>query len=223
MITRVGTLYTFGFVDLAGFTALTDAHGDQVAADQIARFTVLAQQATTGPTALVKVVGDAVLLAADEPEDTLKSTLELLVACNAEPEFPLARGGLHTGSAVRTGNDYFGAGVNVAARVTARAAGGELLLTTQPAHAARRLGLLVHELGSARLRNVSEPVELFRIDVAGGQSSTDPVCRMTVERQAAAGMLSHDGHEFWFCSLECAAAFAQAPERHAIHSPEHPS
>ncbi|HUR50556.1 MAG TPA: YHS domain-containing protein [Mycobacteriales bacterium] len=218
----MSTFYTFGFVDLAGFTALTDAHGDQVAAAQIARLTVLAHKATTGPTALVKVVGDAVLLAAGEPEDALRSTLELLVACNAEPEFPLARGGLHTGSAVRTGTDYFGAGVNVAARVTARAAGGELLLTTQPAHAAKRLGLLLQELGPARLRNVSEPVELFRLDVAGGQSSTDPVCRMTVERQSAAGMLTHGGHEFWFCSLQCAAAFAQHPERHAIHSPESP-
>jgi adenylate cyclase len=215
--------YTFGFVDLAGFTALTDAHGDQAAADRIARFTVLAHEATTGPAALVKVVGDAALLVADEAEEALKSTLQLLVACNAEPEFPMARGGLHTGSAVRAGNDYFGAGVNVAARVTARAAGGELLLTTRPAEAARQLGLLVHELGATTLRNVSDAVDLFRLEVSRGQSSTDPVCRMTVERDRAAGMLTHEGHEFWFCSLECVAAFAQDPQRHVLAYPERPA
>ena len=212
--------YTFAFVDLAGFTALTDMHGDQTAADQIQRFSVLSRQSLVGSAAVVNVVGDAVLLAAETVGDALLSTLALLEACNLEPDFPMARGGIHTGTAVRSGSDFFGAGVNVAARVTARAAGGELLMTAEPAREAKSRGREVHDLGAAKLRNVAEPIELFRHDVDRGQQTIDPVCRMTVERPRAAGMLTHEGHDFWFCSLECAAVFAQAPERHAVGAPE---
>lgn len=205
---------TFAFVDLAGFTALTDAHGDQVASEQVERFTALAHAALIGETTVVNVIGDAVLLAAGSVDDALSTTVILLEACHAEPRFPLARGGIHTGTAVRRGGDYLGAGVNVAARVTAHAGGGELLLTEVPAKHARLLGKTVHELGMSSLRNIAQPVELFRMDIGDGQDVTDPVCRMTVDHHSATGTLTYDGHAYWFCSLECAAAFATDPERH---------
>lgn len=206
--------YTFAFVDLAGFTALTDAHGDQAAADQVSLFSDLAQASLTGSTRIVNVTGDAVLLVADEVDHALSSTLTLLEACTVEPDFPLARGGIHTGTAVRTGRDYFGAGVNVAARVATRAAGGVLVLSETPATAARTRGLNVHDLGPVALRNVAQPIELYRIDIDHTQQAVDPVCRMTVQRHAAAGTLSHDGHDYWFCSLRCAGSFAADPDRH---------
>lgn len=206
--------YTFSFVDLAGFTALTDAHGDEVAADQVERFTALAHAALIGGTTVVSVIGDAVLLAAEVVDDALSSTLRLLQACHTEPRFPLARGGIHTGSAARRGDDFFGAGVNVAARVTALAGGGELMLTEAPAERARLLGHTVHDLGLSPLRNVSEPLALFRLDFGDGQQVTDPVCRMSVDRLSAAGSLAHEGHDYWFCSLACAGQFAADPDRH---------
>ncbi len=206
--------YTFAFVDLAGFTALTDAHGDQAAADQVNRFSGLAQGSLTGRATIVNVTGDAVLLVAEEVDPALSSTLALLEACTVEPDFPLARGGIHTGTAVRTGHEYFGAGVNVAARITALAAGGELILSAGPATAARTRGLRVHDLGLAALRNVTQPVELYRIDIDHTQQAVDPVCRMTVQRHVAAGTLSYDGHDYWFCSLACAGSFAADPARH---------
>lgn len=224
--------YTFAFVDLAGFTALTDAHGDETAADYIARFTTLARTALTGSTRIVNVIGDAVLLVADRAEpstgaaghvdDALTSTLRLLEACLAEPGFPLPRGGIHTGSAVRAGTDYLGSGVNVAARITALAAGGELILTEQPARAARARDLRVHDLGPAVLRNIAQDVNVYRIDLDHAQQSIDPVCRMTVQRHEAAGTLTHHGHDYWFCSLECAGAFAAEPDRHRPHTTAEP-
>jgi adenylate cyclase len=210
----VSQTYTFAFVDLAGFTALTDAHGDQVASDHVQLFTALAQAALAGETLVVNVVGDAVLLAAEDVDDALTTTLSLLEACNAEPQFPLSRAGIHTGTAVRQGADFFGAGVNVAARVTARAGGGQLLLTEVPAQRARLSGKTLHDLGSSRLRNVSQPVELFRIDIAGGEQVVDPVCRMTVEQHSAAGTLTFQGRDYWFCSLACAGTFATDPATH---------
>ena len=207
-------LYTFGFVDLAGFTALTEVHGDQVAADQVQRLTTLAREAMTGSTAVVKVVGDAALLAGEDVEAVVSSAHALLLACNGEPDFPLARCGLHTGSAVRQGADFFGSGVNLAARVTARAAGGELVVTQTPAEAARGMGFAVHAIGPVVLRNVAESVELFKIDVCGHDSAIDPVCRMTVDRANASGVLTHNDLKYWFCSLRCAGTFAQDPQRY---------
>ncbi len=210
--------YTFAFVDLAGFTALTDAHGDQTAAEQVDRFTTLARQALTGSASIVNVVGDAVLLVAQDEEqqvqDALTSTLALLEACIAEPAFPLARGGIHTGTAVRSGTEFFGSGVNITARVTAHAAGGELVLTTAPAREARARGLRVHDLGAVALRNVAQDVELYRLDLDCSQHAVDPVCRMTVRQPDAAGTLRYEGRDYWFCSLSCAASFAANPDRH---------
>lgn len=205
---------TFAFIDLAGFTALTDVHGDQAAADHVARFAALGERCLVGSAELVNVVGDAVLYAASNVADGLESTLALLRACIEEPNFPLARAGVHTGTAVRAGSTYIGAGVNVAARITAKAAGGEVVLTAVPAAAARERGLRVHDLGQATLRNVSDPVEIYRVDLDDGQQVVDPVCRMTVTQQEAAGTLSFDGRDYWFCSLECAGAFARDPLRH---------
>jgi adenylate cyclase len=172
-------------------------------------------------TPLVNVIGDAVLLAADTVDHGLASTLALLSACNGEPAFPLARAGIHTGTAVRTGDNYLGAGVNVAARITGRAAGGELVLTSQPAAAARTRGLHVHDLGLVALRNVTLDIELHRVDLDCGQRAVDPVCRMTVAQHEAAGTLTFDGQDYWFCSLACAGTFAADPSRHTVPLASH--
>ena len=69
------------------------------------------------------------------------------------------------------------------------------------------------DLGGTWLRNVAESVVLFELRLAGSGygGDIDPVCRMPVDRDAAAGKLRHDGREYWFCSLECTAQFAARP------------
>jgi adenylate cyclase len=205
---------TFAFIDLAGFTALTEAHGDVIAAEQATRLVALAEASLAGATHLVKSIGDAVFLAGPFEADVVRSAAQLVAACAAEAQFPLARGGVHSGSAVRVGADYVGGGVNIAARVTARATGGQLVMTAPSAAAARALGLRVHELGAVELRGLSERLELFGVDIGVPEDVVvDPVCNMTVIRTRAAGMLTHAGHDYWFCSLECAATFATKPDR----------
>ena len=58
---------TFSFVDLAGFTALTEAHGDLDAADLLGRFIGLARASLSAGDELVKSIGDAVMLASPGP------------------------------------------------------------------------------------------------------------------------------------------------------------
>lgn len=93
------------------------------------------------------------------------------------------------------------------------------MLTGQPAEAARARGLRVHDLGPVALRNVTQDVARYRVDLDCEQQAVDPVCRMTVAQHDAAGILTFGGHDYWFCSLECAGAFAANPSRHQLTGP----
>ena len=138
--------------------------------------------------------------------------------CSETSGLLLPRAGAHHGSAISRDGDYLGGTVNLAARVTGHAGGGQILVTSAVAIAARASGLEVAELGPHRLRNIAAPVTLFEIRFSTSEPSDaiDPVCRMRVEPELAAGSLSHDGQRFWFCSLSCVAAFAADPGRYLI-------
>lgn len=204
---------SFAFVDLAGFTALTESHGDAAAAALVTRFCQLAEAALTSNVRLVKSIGDAVLLSADDPASCLDTVAALMRSCLDEPGFPLPRAGAHHGSAVEQEGDWFGAGVNIAARVAALAAGGRLLTTAGFHAAAGAAGFSIRELGETHLRGLVEPVHLYEIAVAESDPLVviDPVCRMRCTTSDAIGMLRHEGVESWFCSLACLQRFMARP------------
>jgi adenylate cyclase len=210
---------TFGFVDLAGFTALTEAHGDDVAANLAQRFCALVEATLERDGRLVKSIGDAVLVVAPTPTEAVSFVARLLDRAAAEPDFPVLRAGLHHGEAVERNGDVFGTAVNVAARVTSRAAGGQVLATGAVATAARAQNVEVTDLGEFPLRNLRDPVRLFLIGLGGKGDAVvaiDPVCRMRVHRDFGGGRLRFKGTEYYFCSLECAGKFALMPASYAI-------
>lgn len=207
---------TFGFVDLAGFSALTEVHGDEEAVRLLDRFERIALGALGADDRLVKMIGDAAMICFASPGDAVTGTQRLIDACMIEAGFPIPRAGLHHGPARQRGGDFIGNTVNVAARVASQAAGGQTLATATVAGAARLLGLSVVELGCFDFHNLSERVEVFEIELYEATDATaiDPVCRMQVTRSHAAGQLRYDGTEHWFCSLTCAASFALDPGRY---------
>lgn len=207
---------TFSFVDLAGFTALTEAHGDLDAVDLLDRFAGLARASLSAEDELVKTIGDAVMLASPGPAAAVAVLAGLWERCSETPGFLLPRAGAHHGPALSRDGDYLGATVNLAARVAGQAGSGQVLVTSAVAGTARESGLDVAELGPHRLHNVSEPVELFEIRLGASEAcdTIDPVCRMRVKSVSAAGSLSHAGQRFWFCSMTCVAAFAADPGRY---------
>lgn len=208
---------TFCFIDLAGFTALTEAQGDEDAADVATRFAELTRRALAPGDRLVKTIGDAVLVTSRQPTSGVELVERLLTFAGDEPDFPSLRAGLHHGEAVQREGDVFGASVNLAARVAAEAHAGEVLGTRTIAEAARECGIPVAELGDVMLKNVREAIPLYSLGLVVGVSDTpvDPVCQTPVDRRSAAGRLRYRDVEYWFCSLTCAAAFASNPKWHA--------
>ncbi|MBI2169644.1 MAG: YHS domain-containing protein [Actinobacteria bacterium] len=207
--------HTFAFVDLAGFTALTEAHGDEDAVALLTRFEKLVATSLGDDDILVKTIGDAVMVAAPSPDSGLSFTVRLFEASHGEPDFPVLRAGLHHGPAVERNGDWFGASVNLAARVAAQAHAGQTLVTDTVVPAAHDAGIEVVDLGEFDLRNIAEPVHLWEVlaSPAHDQAGVDPVCRMRVWREESAGRLRHQNADYWFCSLDCAAQFAADPAR----------
>ena len=212
---------TFVFADIAGFTALTEQHGDEQAAALVADFcAAVSAELPPGGGSQVKTIGDALMLRIPEPgaavELALRITHELMLGHGA----PAVRVGLHHGSAVERDGDVFGAAVNLAARVSAEASGGEVLLTGSTAARAPQLdGVIYEPRGRRELRNVRDPVELFAALRAGDADAEklpcDPVCRMAVDPDRAAGRLVFEETTYFFCTLDCAGEFARQPERFA--------
>ena len=211
---------TFLFADIAGFTALTEAHGDEQAVQLVEDFASAVQvELPHVDGEYVKAVGDALMLRVPDPADAVRLGLWITRHAMGGHEAPSVRVGANHGPAVERSGDYFGATINVAARVSALAAGGELLVTGQTAALAPDLeGVLYESRGRQALRNVAEPVEIFavvRLDETGDHLAIDPVCQMAVDPDRAVGRLLLDETAHYFCSLTCAGAFAQHPERYA--------
>jgi class 3 adenylate cyclase len=213
---------TFLFGDLSGFTALTEAHGDEQAADLVEGYCDAVRRLLPDHHAHeVKSIGDAMMIRTTEAAAAIRLGLSIVHDVGAQSGFPQVRVGMHTGSAVERSGDWFGATVNLAARVSAAAAGGEALLTSSTRAAAGEVeGVELRERGRRVFRNVREPVNIFAAIRQGARTAiglpVDPVCRMAVDPWHGAGRLSHEGVEYCFCSLGCAGAFARQPDRFTV-------
>lgn len=202
------------FADLSGFTALTEAHGDIAAADIAEQLVRFSESVLDVGDRLIKAIGDAVFLTSVDSTSAVELIYRLFDVCETDARFPDLRAGLHFGPVVERGADIFGATVNVAARIAARAGGGQILVTRPVADSATAIGVGVRGLGSIKLHNLTTPVELFKLVRPGANDrDVDPVCRMRINPAAAAGQLTYSGTDYLFCSLDCAAKFANHPEQ----------
>jgi adenylate cyclase len=211
---------TFVFADIAGYTALTEAHGDADAAELAGTFCrAISELAAASGGEVIKTIGDAVMVRHDDPSEAVVLGLAAAHEVIAGHGFPAVRVGMHHGPAIAQGGDWFGATVNLAARVAAIAGGGEVLVTETVREGAGELQDVEFETrGQQRIRNVSAPVRLFvaiRGDRHGEQRHLDPVCRMLVAEGREAGSLRYRDAHYRFCSFECAGRFLRDPDAYA--------
>jgi class 3 adenylate cyclase/YHS domain-containing protein len=211
---------TFVFADIAGYTALTEAHGDADAAELAAQFCrAISEVAAASGGEVIKTIGDAVMVRHDVPAEAVTLGLAAAHDVIAGHGFPAVRVGMHHGTAIAREGDWFGATVNLAARVAAVAAGGEVLVTGTVRERAGELeGVEFQSRGEQRIRNVAAPVPLFAAvpDARSNEAQhLDPVCRMLVAEGREAGSFRHRGTLYRFCSLECARRFLRDPDAYA--------
>lgn len=148
-------LHTFLFADLVGFTRFTAQHGDDRAAELAVSFHERVRElAREHGCQAIKAIGDAVMVRGSNGEEMLKLAARILALAD-ERGFPPARVGLDTGPAVERDGDWFGATVNVAARVTSAAGPGELLLTERTRDAC---AAVLRKRGHYRLKGLPEHV-----------------------------------------------------------------
>lgn len=211
----------FVFADIAGFTAMTEIHGDAQAAEAADAFVADIRPLLMEHDAeLVKTIGDAVMLRVVDPAGAVALGVRIAFELMTGHLNPTVRIGMHYGPALARGGDWFGATVNLAARVAGEAAGGEVLLSQATQDAAGRVpGVATEALGMRRLRNIEEPVRLLRalpVDRAAQDLPADPVCHMAVDPAHCAGVLVHEEVRYHFCSMECVSRFARDPDRYAV-------
>jgi class 3 adenylate cyclase len=177
--------HTFLFTDLVGFTALTEARGDDGAAE-------VAEQLYTSVRALlephgaeeVKTLGDALMLRCGNAGLAIRLGLRIVRELEEIPGFPPVRVGMHTGPAVQRNADWYGTTVNVASRLCSAAGGGTVLVSEATVEAAGRLRKVELEDRELHwLKNVREPV--------AARSARQQVCvpawlRLLVARPAGA-------------------------------------
>jgi adenylate cyclase len=214
---------TFCFVDIAGYTALTDTHGGQAAADLVDEFASLVRATAEPHGRLQSLIGDCAFLVFPDPVTATTALAALYAEIADRRHFPIVRTGLHHGSVLCRGGQHFGSTVNIAARVAAQAVGGELLCTESVAQAlaqARHPDVTLVHRGATALKNLSEPLDLYEILLAGSAREfvIDPVCKMQVDKRQAAGDLHVDGRTYWFCSLDCVERFARQPGAYAARA-----
>jgi len=202
---------TVAFVDLSGFSAITDVYGDAAAIAVLGRFEELVRQALGGHGPPIKWIGDEAMFGFPDPATALEVLGRLLPACRSEPRIPLTRTGLNHGPVLRRSNDLFGSTVNIAARIAAFASPGQLLATQPVANIAAASGIAVRDMGKVALRSIADHVRLHSIELAPAFEPAwiDPVCKM---HAPYAAYLRSTPKGPWFCSERCAEAYRRSPE-----------
>src|SRR4051794_3467080 len=165
--------HTFLFADLVGFTALTDAEGDDRAAEvALSLYERVRGLLPSHGAEELKTLGDGLLLRCDEAGPGIRLAVGIVEELEAIPGFPPVRVGVHAGPAVQREGEWYGRTVNVAARLCTAAAGGEVLVSERTRDAAGRLSRI--EFGERRLhwlRNVTEPIAAHAAEAAPARAS----------------------------------------------------
>ena len=149
------------FLDLSGYTRLTEERGDQEAAALAGRLSDIVQQRSRlhGGEA-VKWVGDGVMFRFRDPGAAVVSCLDMVEEIPAAG-LPPAHAGVAAGPVIRQGGDYYGRTVNLASRISDRAAGGQVLVSEPVVEMASIRGVTFVPIGPVDLKGLRGPVDLF--------------------------------------------------------------
>jgi adenylate cyclase len=158
---RPGRVPAMSFVDLVGYTRLTEERGDAAAADLAGTLAMLVTRSAREHGGVpVKWLGDGVMVHFREPAGAVLSALGMVDQLPGAG-LPPAHVGVAAGPVVAQGGDYFGRTVNLAARIAAHAGAGQVLVSGSVTESPPPQGVGFVEVGEVRLKGFARPVRLL--------------------------------------------------------------
>jgi adenylate cyclase len=161
LYSRLHRLPAVCFLDITGYTRLTEEQGDEAAADLAARLAALVRRSSREHGGQpVKWLGDGVMFYFEDPGQGVLAALDMVegVATHA---LPPAHVGIHAGPVVFQEGDYFGRTVNIAARIAEYARPGEVVVSQEVVDAAAGTPVTFTEIGPVELKGVSGAPHLY--------------------------------------------------------------
>ena len=153
------------FLDISGYTRLTQELGDDAAAELASTVARLVQRTSVQHGGKpIKWLGDGVMFHFEDPGPGVRAALEMVSALATEG-LPPAHVGLHAGPVLFQQGDYFGQTVNLSARIADYARQGEVLVSAAVADASDERDLRFADIGSVDLKGVSGAVHLLRAEL----------------------------------------------------------
>jgi adenylate cyclase len=149
------------FLDITGYTRLTEERGDEAAAELAARLAGLVRRSSLehGGTP-VKWLGDGVMFYFRQPGAAVLAALEMAEVVGSHG-LPPAHVGIHAGPVVFQDGDYFGRTVNLAARIADYARPGEVVVSQEVVDAATGGPVTFAEIGPVELKGVPGTLQLY--------------------------------------------------------------
>jgi class 3 adenylate cyclase len=155
------------FLDITGYTQLTEEQGDEAAAELAETVAgVVRRTSTQHGGKATKWLGDGVMLYYPEPGPGVVAALEIMEGL-AWAGLPPAHVGLHAGPVLFQEGDYYGRTVNLASRIADHAGPREVLVSQAVVDAAGSVPASFTEIGLVELKGVGAAVRLFRAGHAG--------------------------------------------------------
>jgi len=158
---RTPSAPAIAFLDLTGYTALTEERGDEAGADLADRLATLVREAARphggNP---VKWLGDGVMFHFDDPSAAVQTGLDLVEQTPAAVDVR-ARVGINAGTVIFRDGDYFGRTVNVASRIADYARPGEVLVSGEVKGRWGGDGVRFEEIGPVALKGLREELTLY--------------------------------------------------------------
>jgi adenylate cyclase len=164
--TRLERLPAICFLDITGYTRLTQERGDDAAADLAVTVSRLVQRSSVQRGGKpIKWLGDGVMFYFGDPGPGVRAALEMVDGL-AQAGLPPAHVGLHAGPVLFQEGDYFGQTVNLTSRVADYARPGEVLVTQAVADVSSDQPISFADIGAVELKGVAGTVHLLRAQMA---------------------------------------------------------
>jgi class 3 adenylate cyclase len=205
------------FADVSGSTRLYELLGDKPAQKAIETcLACLAEEADKHRGRVVKTIGDEIMVVFPRAADAANAAHDMQHRVKAMPavsgQFMRIRIGFHFGPVLEEKNDFFGDGVNVAARIAGLAKAGQVLTsasTVESMSAWQRRNL--RALADFSVKGKAEALDLYELMWEDDEEATQVIGTLTVSRPASTLKLAFRGKDIVFPPAATLLAIGRDP------------